>query len=85
MELVKIKSNIHFEKVSIDVYELGLPVVLAMDDDELNEIWLKEYCPNRKHKRGRKPNITGQTSYNKEKRKEIWNGALNHNPSENII
>ena len=80
-----LESNIHFERESIDVFELGLYLVLTMNDEELNEKGLKEYCPYRKHKRGRKPNITGQASNNKEKRKEMWNDALNQNPSENII
>ena len=80
-----IESNIEFEEESIDIYELGLYLVLTMEDEELKKKGLKEYCPYRKHKRGRKPNITGQVLYNKEKRSEMWNDALNQNPSNQVI
>ena len=55
-----VKSNVEFERDSVDVFELGLYLALTVDNNTLAADGLKDYCPTRNNTLGRKPTITGQ-------------------------
>ena len=55
-----VTSKVNFDRKSIDIYELGLYLVLTVENDILTTSGLKDYCPRRRNTLGRKPYITGQ-------------------------
>ena len=76
------RSEIDIEEESIDMYHLGLYLVLTMSDDELNERGWKDYCPTRRNTLGRKPTLTGQATTAKEKKENVWYPPKCSNPDE---
>ena len=74
------KSDIKIDEDSIDAEELGLYLILTVDEDELKRKGIRDHCPSRIHNKGRKPNVTGQAGNSKENRKAIWFTAKDPNP-----
>merc|ERR1712240_688796 len=54
-----ILSKVSMDIESIDYRELGLYLVLSVDEKELRDCQLYDYCPTRVSNKGRKPTITG--------------------------
>ena len=82
VELLR-ESEIVFTNVNED--ELGLYLILTVDEKELVDENIRQFCPNRKRK-GKKPTITGCAS-NKdiEKRWEFWNKSKTKVPDGIIL
>ena len=73
VEKVLVESDLEFD--GINNKELGLYLSLNYNEEELDTMNIKEYCPTRKKKKG-KPKITGKAQSNdEEKRHENWNEA----------
>ena len=55
-----------------------------MTEDHLDTLGITEYCPTRRQKRGRKPNLTGQAELNTMKRQKrlLWLTLSNQAPTE---
>ena len=80
-----IESNLEFASESVDLYELGLYLVLTVSNEDLEAEGLKDVCPSRRNTRGRKPNITGQASASAEKRDVIWYPPRNSSPDDKTV
>ena len=78
-------SNIGFESESVDVNELGLYLILTVDENELTMEGLRDYCPSRKSTLGRKPTITGQAFSKAEKKENIWHPPKNNKPDDETV
>ena len=78
-------SNIGFEGESVDVDELGLYLILTVDENELTMEGLRDYCPSRKSTLGRKPTITGQAFSKAEKKENIWHPPKNNKPDDETV
>ena len=79
------QSKVNIERDSIDVYQLGLYLVLNYSEEELIDCCLKDYCPSRINVRGRKPNITGQVLASNEKKESMWHPPIQSHPDESIV
>ena len=79
------KSEVNFEPESIDVDELGLYLVLTTDEEDLSRSGIRECCPTRRSKRGRKPSITGQAGSSQDRRESMWIPPKNKQPGEKKI
>ena len=65
-------SEVEFKNVNVD--ELGLYLVLSLNEETLTREKLNEYCPKRRTKGGRHPTITGcGTEENEKIRWNSWN------------
>ena len=63
-----------YEIINVDYNELSLYLAINMSPENLASKGLSEFCPTRKHKRGRKPVITGcATNNDADKRYAPWN------------
>ena len=63
-----------YEVINVDHNELGLYLAINLTIEELNTKGLTPFCHTRKHKRGRKPVITGcATNNDADKRYAPWN------------
>ena len=80
-----LKSNIEIESESINVFELGLYLVLKVDDEVLVTDGIRDYCPSRINTLGRKPNITGQSSATTEKKESMWYPAKYPEPDNRTM
>ena len=78
-------SKIGFESESVDVNELGLYLILTVDENELTMEGLRDYCPSRKNTLGRKPTITGQAFSKAEKKENIWHPPKNNKPDDETV
>ena len=79
------RSQIQIDEDSVDAEELGLYLILTVDEEELLQNGIREYCPSRIHSRGRKPNVSGQAGSSKETRKTVWNPAKERHPDKNKL
>ena len=80
-----VKSNVEFERDSIDVFELGLYLALTVDSDTLAADGLKDYCPTRKNTLGRKPTVTGQAFSSTQKREGVWHYPRRQEPDNETL
>ena len=74
-----------FDNESVDLYELGLYLVLTVSNEDLVAEGLRDVCPSRRNTRGRKPNITGQAFTSTKKRYTVWNPPRNSRPDTKTI
>ena len=71
---VFLESGVEVDESSIDKRELGLYLSLNRTPMQLEALGIHQYCPKRKHKRGRPPNITGcAQDEDTTKRYKPWN------------
>ena len=81
-----VMSNIDFESDSINIFELGLYLVLTVENDVLTACGLKDYCPRRRNTLGRKPTITGQAfSSAAGKREGMWYAPKHQKPDKQTL
>ena len=80
-----IESKLEFDCESVDLFELGLYLVLTVSNEDLVAEGLKDVCPSRRNTRGRKPNITGQASASTEKRSAVWYPPRNSRPDAKTV
>ena len=67
-------NNNDYEVINTNTEEIGLYLAVNLSTQELQNAGLSDYCPTRKHKTGRPPNITGCIVENdKDKRFKPWN------------
>ncbi|MCP4264419.1 MAG: hypothetical protein GY777_02390 [Candidatus Brocadiaceae bacterium] len=71
-EMVK-KSDIELEGVNYE--ETSLYLAIMKDDKQLKDKGIKDLCPTRKQKLGRKPTLTGQAITSDKDRQSIWQPA----------
>ena len=71
-EMVK-KSDIELEGVNYE--ETSLYLAIMKDDKQLKDKGIKDLCPTRKQKLGRKPTLTGQAITSEKDRQSIWQPA----------
>ena len=65
------ESPVKYEGLTLK--ELGLYLSLVMDDEELQERRIHTVCPKRRHRRGRRPTLTGcGTTTKEEDRHKPW-------------
>ena len=77
-----LKSDVDIHESSIDVDTLGLYLILTVDEEELKEEKIRDYCPTRAKTLGRKPNITGQATASAATRANTWRQPLCSNPDK---
>ena len=58
-------SNVELDEDSVNKRELGLYLELNRPPTQLRAFGIQRYCPTRKSRRGRPPNITGRPSVRK--------------------
>ena len=61
-------SDVDIDEVSVDKRELGLYLALNRTPTQLQALGIQRYCPTRKSRRGRPPNITGSAPKREEDR-----------------
>ena len=74
------ESNIEILNDSVDIYQLGIYLVLTCTEEELANNDLKDYCPQRINVLGRKPTLTGQAFTSNEKKAKVWKPPTNPFP-----
>ena len=76
-----LESNIEILNDSVDIYQLGIYLVLTCTEEELASNDLKDYCPQRINVLGRKPTLTGQAFTSNEKKAKVWKPPTNPFPN----
>ena len=66
-------SSVEVDEDSVDKRELGLYLALNRPPTALRALGIQRYCPTRKSRRGRPPNITGSAPKREEDRFKAWN------------
>ena len=79
------ESTVEVNEESIDVEELGLYLILTTEEKELQNDGMRDHCPTRKSKKGRKPNITGQANCTNERRQAMWDPPADPRPSKRML
>ena len=70
-----LNSNVTLDENSVDKKELGLYLALNRTTTQLQNLGIQKYCPTRRNKRGRPPNITGSAPKPEDVRYKPWNDA----------
>ena len=68
-------SNVNVDENSVDKKELGLYLALNRTPTQLQDLGIQKYCPTRRSKRGRPPNMTGSAPKPHDERFKPWNDA----------
>ena len=66
-------SNVNVDEDSVNKRELGLYLALNRTPTQLLALGIQRYCPTRKNRRGRPPNITGSAPKPEKERFKPWN------------